>query len=119
MAQKKVRESLSIGVAEKDRINILRCSGYIDSDNYMILSDAIDSLFDSGAYRIVVDLSDIDYISSAGWGIFLGNLKRAAVNGGDIRLAGMHENVREIYDLLNLENLVAAYNTAEEAVRFD
>jgi anti-anti-sigma factor len=119
MEQADIAETLSVDVTDSGGIKIIKCSGYIDSENYLGLTKVFDSLLDSGLYRIVVDLSGVEYISSAGWGIFLGNLRKANSGGGDIRLAGMQESVMEIFDLLNLENLIRTFRTSGEASKFE
>ena len=75
-----------------------------------------ESLVSEGNVRIVVDLSDVDYISSAGWGIFVGEIKGVRRNGGDIKLAGMRSDVREVFDLLEFNALLTPYATREDAL---
>lgn len=110
---------LVVDVSEQDRVKMIKCSGHIDSDNYQQLSNIVDGIFKSGFFKIVMDLADIKYISSAGWGIFVGNLRKAETGGGSIRLACMQESVKEVYNLLNLDNLLLEFKTVKEAARFN
>jgi len=65
---------------------------------------------------MVVDLGDVEYISSAGWGIFVGEIKGVRQLDGDIKLAGMSSSVREVFDLLEFNTLLKPYNSKEEAL---
>ena len=57
----------------------------------------------------------VDYISSAGWGIFISHIKDVRDHGGDIKLANMIPNVYEIYELLEFDNVLQAYNSVDRA----
>jgi len=59
----------------------------------------------------------VTYISSAGWGIFISEIKRIRRNGGDIKLAAMSPEVREVFDLLEFGNILKPYESASDALR--
>jgi anti-sigma B factor antagonist len=59
----------------------------------------------------------VDYISSAGWGIFIGEIKEIRNHGGDLKLAGMVPDVYEVFQLLEFQSILDAFPTTEEAVR--
>jgi anti-sigma B factor antagonist len=96
-------------------VSEVRVDGVIDTLTAGELEDVIDSLLQRGRYRIVFDLAGVDYISSAGWGIFISHIKEVRSAGGDIKLAGMIPNVYEIYQLLEFDNILQACNTVDEA----
>ncbi|MBN2183695.1 MAG: STAS domain-containing protein [Candidatus Krumholzibacteriota bacterium] len=99
-----------------DDVVVLKLAGLIDSGTSQLLEDRFDSLVSKGNVKIVVDLSDVDYISSAGWGIFVGEIKGVRKNSGDIKLAGMRPDVREVFDLLEFNTLLTPYENREEAL---
>lgn len=110
-------ESLAISLSEgSTRIATeVRVDGVIDTATASQLEEVFDSLIKRGRYRIVVDLAGVDYISSAGWGIFIANIRDVRANDGDIKLANMIPNVYEIYDLLEFDSVLRAYNSVEDA----
>jgi anti-anti-sigma factor len=75
----------------------------------------IDALLKRQRYRIIIDLAGVDYISSAGWGIFISHIKDVRANDGDIKLAGMVPNVYEIYELLEFDNVIRAFPSVDSA----
>jgi len=99
-----------------DDVVVLKLAGLIDSGTSQLLEDRFESLVSKGNVKIVVDLSDVDYISSAGWGIFVGEIKGVRKNSGDIKLAGMRPDVREVFDLLEFNALLKPYESREEAL---
>lgn len=99
-----------------NNVSILSVSGYLDTTTASELESALLGLVRKGMYRIVVDLSGVNYISSAGWGIFIGEIKEIRSHGGDLKLAGMIGEVREVYQLLEFHSILQDYDTTDDAV---
>lgn len=97
-------------------VSILRVSGYVDTTTSPDLERRLQALLREKRYHIVVDLAGVEYISSAGWGIFISEIREIREQGGDLKLAGMVPDVREVFDLLEFENILQAYPDAELAV---
>ena len=97
-------------------IVILKLRGLIDSGTSQLLEDKFRELVSSKSVRLVVDLQGVDYISSAGWGIFVGEIKGVRERDGDIKLAGMVPGVREVFDLLEFNTLLQPFDSKEDAV---
>ncbi len=97
-------------------IVILKLRGLIDSGTSQQLEDKFKELVSSESVRLVIDLQGVDYISSAGWGIFVGEIKGVRERDGDIKLAGMTPGVREVFDLLEFNTLLQPFDSKEDAV---
>lgn len=110
-------DNISISLQEGSRTEIseIRVDGVIDTLTAGELEEVIDSLLKRDRFNVVVDLAGVDYISSAGWGIFISHIKEVRSNGGDIKLANMISNVHEIYELLEFDNVLTAYSSVDEA----
>jgi anti-sigma B factor antagonist len=97
-------------------VSVLRVSGYVDTTTSPELERRMQALLREKRYHIVVDLSRVEYISSAGWGIFISEIREIREHGGDLKLAGMVADVREVFDLLEFENILQAFPEPELAV---
>ena len=97
-------------------VSILKVSGYLDTTTAGELETALYGLLDRGIYKIVVDLAGVNYISSAGWGIFIGEIKRIRNHGGDLKLSGMVGDVHEVFQLLEFHSILESYPTTQEAI---
>jgi anti-sigma B factor antagonist len=95
---------------------LISLKGTIETTNASTLEEALERLINERCFRIAVDLSGVTYISSAGWGIFISEIKRIRGNGGDIKLAAMTPEVREVFDLLEFNNILKPYPTRDEAL---
>ncbi|MBD3218160.1 MAG: anti-sigma factor antagonist [candidate division Zixibacteria bacterium] len=109
-----IKISLDAGGTEGE-ISVVRVDGVIDTMTSSELEKVMSSLMDQSRYNIVIDLGGVDYISSAGWGIFISNIREIRQNEGDLKLAGMIPNVYEIYELLEFDSILKAFENVERA----
>jgi anti-sigma B factor antagonist len=103
----------SSGVASA--VSVVRVDGVIDTMTATELEKVMNSLLDREKYKIIVDLGGVDYISSAGWGIFISNIREIRQHSGDIKLARMIPNVYEIFELLEFDSILRAFDSIEKA----
>lgn len=101
----------------KEPVTLISLRGSIETTNASILEEAIERIINGRCFQIVVDLSEVSYISSAGWGIFISEIKRIRRNGGDIKLATMSPSVREVFELLEFHNILKPYLSRHDALR--
>ncbi|MFQ5511020.1 MAG: STAS domain-containing protein [Candidatus Krumholzibacteriia bacterium] len=104
-------------ISGENPVTVLTLKGTLETTNATSLEEVIGRILASDRYRIVVDLSDVSYISSAGWGIFICEIKRVRRKCGDIKLAAMRAGVREVFDLLEFNNILRVYPGTGEAIR--
>ncbi|HHN46875.1 MAG TPA: anti-sigma factor antagonist [Planctomycetes bacterium] len=95
---------------------LVEVQGFLDAHTFERLEEEINGLFAEGTYRLVVDIAGVDYISSAGAGVFIGSVTEAQENGGDIVLVNPTANVLDVFDLLGLTQIFTICKTKEEAL---
>ena len=98
-------------------ISAIKVGGYIDTTTSAEVERSLDELVRNGNYNVIIDLANVDYISSAGWGIFISEIKGIRERGGDLKLANMIPDVYEVFELLEFHYILKAYDTVEEAVK--
>ena len=100
---------------ENKEISILEVSGYLDTTTAIELENALYGLLKRDQYKVIVDLARVSYISSAGWGIFIGEIKEIRSHGGDLKLTGMTGDVHEVFQLLEFNSILECYPDADTA----
>ncbi|MBY6265426.1 anti-sigma factor antagonist [Azospirillum sp. 412522] len=97
-------------------VAVLRVDGRIDSGNAAGFEAALLSAVDAEGARIVVDMAELAYISSAGLRCLLVAAKAARAKRGSITLSAMAPRVREMFDVSGFSSLFAIHPDAAAAV---
>ncbi len=100
-----------------DGIFELKIEGFIDFSTSEQVESAIEDIFAKGSYKVIVDLSQTKYISSAGFGCFISSIDTAMKNSGDIVFSGTPPEIKEIFDILGLSKILKFTREPQEAVK--
>ncbi|MFN0060817.1 MAG: STAS domain-containing protein [Planctomycetota bacterium] len=67
--------------------------------------------------QMVLDMSTISYLSSAGLGRLVALLKKSMAGGGCIHLANVQPEIRELFDVMRLNKIFKVFQSVDEAVK--
>jgi anti-sigma B factor antagonist len=70
-----------------------------------------------GARRVLVDFTSTGYIDSSGLGALVSLAKKLREVGGELRLAGLNEDLRTLFELTKLDTLFDITATPDEALK--
>lgn len=102
---------------EYKRVDLVEVNGRIDSSTAPQLEKALQSIIDEGRYRIVVDMSGVDFMSSAGLRALLSAVKQVRrFNRGDLRLANVQTKVAKAFELAGLNEVFQFFENDVDAV---
>lgn len=107
---------VAINVTAHNTVTIVEVSGRVDGMNAHQMGGAIGGAIDEGGVRVVLDLSGVDYMSSAGLRELVNSFKKAKRASGDIRLAQPSDRVREVLEMAGLDTIFRIYLSQSEAV---
>ena len=108
---------MEINTKEFKHCDMVSIEGRVDSSTAPQLNNALDAVIGKGVYKIVVDMSHLEYMSSAGFRALLGvqrSCKR--YNRGEVVLASVPERIREALELAGFTELFRMYGDPLEAV---
>ena len=66
--------------------------------------------------RLVLDMSGVQFVDSAGLGAILSCLRQLNAKGGDMKVFGLSKAVRSLFELVRMHKVVEIFNTKEEAL---
>ena len=95
---------------------ILALTGELDAHTAPDFEAALQACLDDGDVRLVADGSGLDYVSSAGLGVFMAYVEPARDGGGDLKIAALPERVFEVFDLLGFPTVFDMHPTVDAAV---
>ncbi len=78
---------------------IIQPVGRIDTNTSTEFEEKLVEILDRSETNIVVDLSEIDYVSSAGLRVFLMAAKKLKSLNGNFILAAMNDHIKEVFDI--------------------
>jgi len=111
-------DDLRISVSQagdQNEVMILRLDGMLDTLTAPNLDRVIGQLLQQKKYNLVCDLAGVNYVSSAGWGIFISHIKEVRENQGDLKLTRLHPDVYEIFELLEFDTVIKSYESVDKA----
>lgn len=95
----------SISHQPHDGYDVLALTGELDAHTSSHLEESLKSLILQSRHRIIVNCLHLDYIASAGLGVFMAYIEEVRELGGDIKLTNMSERVFHVFDLLGFPTL--------------
>ena len=89
--------------AAEDDVTILSLDGHLDAHTAPSFERAIQDEIEAGRVRLVVDGSNLKYISSAGLGVFMSFIEEVREKGGDIKICALVPKVQQVFDILGFQ----------------
>jgi anti-anti-sigma factor len=106
--------SIKLVNCDIDNTMIVKPIGSVDSMTTQSVEEKLIALIDSGTKYIVVDFSEITFISSAGIGVLLGTVSTLREEGGDLILMRIPPEIKEIFDILNISDYFLSVDSISE-----
>jgi len=95
---------------------LLHPVGNIDGRTFEELECVMDDVYDRGLHQIIVDLTHVTYVSSAGIGVLIDAQCQAQEHHGHIILVNPLPCVRNVLDVLGITSVFHVVDTLDEAL---
>ena len=107
---------LETQLKEVDGTKILDVSGEIDVYTAPQFKDAVNSIIATGQKHLVVNMSNVTYMDSSGFGALLSATRRLRPQGGTVNLVHVSGAIDRILRITRLNTVFATYDTVDEAL---
>jgi len=101
---------------QNDGVAILKVEGQLIVGNRAELKSLVQEGLDRGERKFVIDCTQTGYIDSSGLGALVSLSKKVREQGGELRIAGLNEDLRALFELTKLDTLFHISPTAAEAL---
>ena len=108
-------DMLSIETDSRQSVSVMNVKGRVDSETAPELDDALTKLLQNNRNKIVLNLQDVHYMSSAGLRAMVKAYQSANKSGGDVRLAAVSEPIEVILRTVGMLQMFKMFSTSEEA----
>lgn len=106
-----------INEAREHGVVVVSPVGRVDSTTSLRLEQHLSALAAAEESRVVMDLSGVDYISSAGLRVLLALAKRVRDQKGRVALFAMNDSVRQVFELAGFLPLFTVTASRDDAVQ--
>jgi anti-sigma B factor antagonist len=108
--------SSAFPMPRKDHPNVLPLEGEIDLHVSPAVTASLNTMIEKKPKQLVVDLSRVTYIDSAGLATFIEGMQKIEAYGGKFALAGLQETVRSIFEISRLDQVFQIFPDVETAL---
>jgi anti-sigma B factor antagonist len=95
---------------------VVKVTGSVDALTATELSRVLSSQIQQGNTRLIVDLIQVEFMSSAGLRTLLGAVKEARSSGGDLRIASSNPGVDKVLKMSGFHNIARVFASQAEAI---
>lgn len=107
---------MNIAESRRDGNLIIAPSGRIDTTSSPIFDRHLSSVIDRGDTRLVIDLADLEYISSTGLSAFISAAKKVKAAGGRMALTGLNSRIRLVFEMSGFLRLFPVFPNVDAAI---
>jgi anti-sigma B factor antagonist len=95
---------------------VIEVEGQLIVGNRQELKQRVLDALEAGDRKFLIDFTRTGYIDSSGLGVLVSLSKKIRDEGGDLRLAGLNEDLKTLFELTKLDTLFAITDSAQEAL---
>lgn len=107
---------MSFSLERTDDVTIVAVQGQLVVTNRQEFKQAILDAVEQGSTTAVIDFTDASYIDSSGLGALVSLSRRLRDAGGDLRLVGLSDELRTLFELTRLDALFPLFATRADAL---
>ncbi|TXG34834.1 STAS domain-containing protein [Seonamhaeicola maritimus] len=108
--------ALVIKIKEVNNVVLIALNGNLDTNTAPDAETEINNLLDKGTKKIIINLENTKYVSSAGLRIFLATAKKMTAASGAVKLCCANDVVQEILDISGFSSILDVKPTEKEAL---
>ncbi len=109
---------MDITEEKRGEVKIVGLRGRLDATSTPGVEQKLLNLIDQGERRLVLDFSELSYISSIGLRVLIDTAKSLQKTKGRLALAALNNHIREIFKIAGFTSIFAIYPTRDEAAAF-
>jgi anti-sigma B factor antagonist len=107
---------IEIAVEKLSHLQIVSLRGRLDSAGTPAFESSMHEVIESGEKRVLIDCSELRYVSSVGLAVFISSAKTLGASGGGLYFAGLTQHVRSVFEMVGFFGMFEIYPSLQEAL---
>jgi len=108
---------MNLNTEKEQGVHIIHIEGDLDASSSIVLDTAMYEAISTPEKQILINCERLNYISSAGLGVFMSHLSDLEEKNIFFGLYGMSEKVKNVFEILGLQELIKNYTNKDEALQ--
>lgn len=104
-----------IVTSKKTGVYIVKLEGRLDTETYQVVDEKITALLETATRVLILDMSDLDYISSAGVRVIFKAKKALSESDGEFMMTNLKPQIRKVFEIINALPTISIFKNIEEA----
>lgn len=109
--------NISIDVKETESKLAVKVIGEIDAYTAPQLREKLFPMSEKEGIKMVVDLSEVNYMDSTGLGVFVGVFKNVRAHDGEFKIVGLSERLQRLFEITGLADIIDINSQIEGGVQ--
>ncbi|OGO31190.1 MAG: hypothetical protein A2136_09815 [Chloroflexi bacterium RBG_16_54_11] len=106
---------MDIKTTEYKRCTVVKTIGRIDGSNAPELSQAMKALTSKGQNNIIFDMSEINFVASAGWWVLI-DTQKTCKPGGELVLVNIEKGIKDSLNMVGMGSYFRTFDDLTTAV---
>lgn len=107
----------AIQTSVENGLSVITIEGFVDAHTAPQFENAIQKEIEAGRNRVIVNCEKLNYISSAGLGVFMSFIEEVREIGGDIKICGLTPKVKHTFEILGFQDIFEMLDDQPTAVQ--
>ena len=107
---------MEINKSEAGEVKVVGLVGNLDTNTSQEAENHLNELIAEGAKKILINLKELNYMSSAGLRVLLATTKKIKSVGGELRISDLNEMVDEVFEISGFSMIFSVFDTQEKAL---
>ncbi len=107
---------MPMSVKTTNEVKVLEFEGKLDTQTSPDAQDQLTQLIEGGERKVLVNFEKLEYISSAGLRVLLTTAKQLKAVDGELRVCGLNEIVKEVFDISGFMTILRVFGSESEAL---
>lgn len=107
---------ISVATREEAGRSVLVVKGEVDVHTAPDLDAALTQVVEAGNYKLIVDLSAVDFLDSTGLGVLVKALKRVREHDGSLAVVTTTDRISKVFRITGLDSAIGLHETLEAAL---
>ena len=106
---------MDIQTTEFKRCTVVKTSGRVDGSNAPQLSQALKAVMSKGMYNIIFDMSEVNFVASAGWWVLI-DTQKTCKPSGELVLVKVDKSIKDSLNLVGMGSYFCIFDDITSAV---